>query len=192
MTSVFNDIVDSKLLQLIAGGSIGVLPTDTLYGVVCSASNKRAVTRLYALKSRERKPGTIIAANIDQLVALGIKKRYLKAVEHYWPGPVSIVVPTETSMNYLDQGLGTLAVRVVVPSPLAELLLSCGPLLTSSANMPGLEPANAIVQANDYFGEKVDFYVDGGDLSTRQPSTLIRIFDDTVEVLRQGSGIVTS
>ena len=61
-------------------------------------------------------------------------------------------------------------------------------MLTSSANTPGLPPADNIAQAKEYFGDRVDFYVDGGDYSGRQPSTLIQVIDDTVEVLRHGSG----
>ena len=193
MTSVFNHINSPELPILIRAGKVGVLPTDTLYGLVCSASNKLAVANLYKLKNRDKKPGTIIAASIDQLVGLGLKKRYLKAVEQYWPGAVSVVLPTDNpELSYLDQGVGTLAVRVVDDPSVASLLHKVGPLLTSSANTPGDDPAVSIAAAQEYFGGTIDFYVDGGDMESRQASTLIRIIDDTPEVLRQGSGIVTS
>ena len=189
MASVFSNFKHKQLSTLLRAGSVGILPTDTLYGVVCLAANQAAVERLYDLKTREKKPGTIIASSIDQLVELGIKRRYLRNVADYWPGPVSVVVPTDNpSLLYLDQGKGSLAVRVVGESELVELLNSVGPLLTSSANTPGLPPADNIAQAQEYFGDRVDFYVEGGDYSDRQPSTLIQVIDDTIEVLRQGSG----
>lgn len=171
--------------QLLAG-KVGVLPTDTLYGLVCQAGDRIAVRRLYDLKNREQKPGTIIVANIGQLTTLGIKARYLKAVEHFWPNPLSIVIPCH-NLEYIHQGKGTVAVRIPDDGALQKLLTQTGPLVTTSANQPGEPPANTIDEAKDYFGEAVDFYIDGGDLSGRQPSTVIRIVDDVVEVLRAGA-----
>jgi tRNA threonylcarbamoyl adenosine modification protein (Sua5/YciO/YrdC/YwlC family) len=168
--------------------AVAVIPTDTVYGVVARAADEQAVTRLYGLKRREHKPGTLIAADIGQLEALGLKHRYLKAVEQYWPGAISVVIPAaDPALSYLHQGKMALAVRVPNDAQLQELLRSTGPLLTSSANHPGKPPANTIQEARNYFGDAVDLYVDGGDLSGSEPSTVIRIVDDAVEVLRQGA-----
>lgn len=168
-------------------GTIGVLPTDTVYGVVARAADTAAVQRLYALKSRENKPGTLIAASIDQLVELGFQRRYLTAVEQFWPGAVSVVVPLGPELDYLHQGKYSLAVRIPDDAPLQKLLQRTGPLLTSSANQPAKPPANTIKEAQAYFGDDVDFYIDGGDLSNRESSTVIRIIDDAIEILRAGA-----
>lgn len=169
-------------------GAVGVIPTDTVYGVVARAADDRAVERLYALKKRDAKPGTLIAADIGQLENLGLKHRYLKAVEQYWPGAVSVVLPVpDPALTYLHRGKMSLAVRVPADKDLRKLLKATGPLLTSSANQPGEPVAATVREAKDYFGDQVDFYVDGGDLSGRQASTVIRVVDDAVEVLRQGA-----
>lgn len=169
-------------------GAVIVLPTDTVYGIVARAADKTAVERLYRLKQREQKPGPIIAATVDQLVELGLKRRYLKAVEGYWPGPVSVVVPcTDPTLAYLHQGQQSLAVRLPADQKLHELLLQTGPLLTSSANQPGEPVANTVEEAKAYFDDQIDGYVDGGDLSSNLPSTVIRVVDDAIEVLRQGA-----
>ena len=173
--------------KLAIAGAVGVLPTDTVYGVVCRASDQTAVERLYALKHREGKPGTIIAASIDQLVQLGLKARYLKAVDQFWPGPVSVIIPCGAELAYLHQGKFSLAVRVPDNNELLNLLTKTGPLLTSSANHPGEPLSTSIKQAKDYFQSEVDFYVDGGDLSDHQPSTIIRIVDDAIEIIREGA-----
>jgi len=177
---------EGAVQKLATAGSIGVIPTDTVYGVVASAADEAAVRRLYALKHREHKPGTIIAASIDQLVALGLKARYLKAVEQFWPGAVSVVIPC-ADLTYLHDGAGSLAVRIPGDKTIRDLLEQTGPLLTSSANDPGEPTATTVDAARNYFGDKVDFYIDGGNLSDRQPSTIIRIVDDAIEVLRQGA-----
>ena len=168
-------------------GTVGILPTDTVYGLVARAGDEAAVKRLYELKGREGKPGTIIAASIDQLVRLGLKQRYLKAVMDYWPGAISIVIPCGPELAYLHEGVGSLAVRLPAESALASVLEAAGPLLTSSANHPGEPVAATMPEARNYFGASVDFYVDGGDLSGREPSTVIRIVDDAIEVLRPGA-----
>lgn len=177
----------THIAQKISAGAVGVIPTDTVYGIVCSASNPEAVSRLYGLKHRHQKPGTVIAANIDQLVDLGIPRRYLKPVADYWPNPISIVVPVGLAHAELHLGKMSLALRVPDDAQLQELLKLTGPLLTSSANQPGESVAVTTEQARNYFGDTVDFYLDGGDLSGKAPSTIIRVVDDAIEVLRSGA-----
>lgn len=176
----------AKAIKFIQSGKVGVIPTDTVYGLCAKADDKQTVQKMYSLKTRENKPGTLIAANIDQLVELGIKRRYLKPVKHYWPNPISIVIPTGLALEHLHLGRQSLAVRIPKDENLHNLLEQTGPLITTSANLPGQPAAETIEQAKEFFGDRVDFYVDGGTLHD-QSSTIIRIVDDAVEVLREGS-----
>jgi len=188
MAAIFDNLTDPKLIKQLQAGAVGVLPTDTVYGLVCIVSDPTAVKRLYSLKKCQHKPGTIIAANIDQLVELGLKRRYLTAVEQFWPGPVSVVlILSDPEKTYLLEGLPDIAVRIPSDKKLHLLLQKTGPLLTTSSNEPNKIPAAVIQEAEVCFGHKVDFYVDGGDLSGRKPSTIIRIVDDAVEVIRPGA-----
>jgi len=164
-----------------------VIPTDTVYGVVARAADPVAVTRLYHVKRRDHKPGTVIAASIDQLVELGLKRRYLTAVEQWWPAPLSVVIPCGDELTYLHQGKRSLAVRIPDNAELRAVLERTGPLLTTSANHPGKPTANTVEEARAYLGDEVDFYKDGGDLSGHEPSTVVRIIDDAIEVLREGA-----
>ncbi len=174
--------------RLLEPGSVGVIPTDTVYGLAARAADQTAAARLYALKDRTGKPGTIIAADLQQLEDLGLKHRYLKAVEQFWPGAVSVIIPAANpELAYLHQGKMSLAVRVPDDPELQQLLRRTGPLLTTSANRPGQPVSTTIEQARAAFGDKPDFYKDGGDLSGREPSTVIRVIDDAIEVLRPGA-----
>ncbi len=177
--------------ELLRQGAVGVLPTDTLFGLVCVAGDHASVTRLYQLKSREKKPGTLIGASVDQLVELGLKRRYLDAVSHYWPNPISVVIPCATTeLNYLHLGKQSIAVRLPDNDELQKLLEQTGPLLTSSANLPDQPPAHSAVEAEQYFGDKVDFYVGDAIGSLQKPSTVLQVIDDTVVVLRDGAAII--
>lgn len=181
-----NIVSFDQAAALLNEGAVGVMPTDTVYGLVTAAANQASVERFYALKSRDKKPGTLIAANTDQLLTLGVSADDIDKVRQYWPNPLSAVLAVPGS-DYLHQGVGTLAMRVVADPKIAALLNQTGPLITSSANQPGQPPATTIDEAMAYFGDTVDFYVDGGQISDALPSTIIRPTADGIEILRQGS-----
>lgn len=181
--------MSSLAAHLITPGEIAIIPTDTVYGVVARAADADAVARLYQLKRREKKPGTIVAASIGQLVELGVKRRYLTAVEQFWPGAVSVIIPCGEELHYIHQGVGSLAFRIPNDQRMIDLLEQTGPLVTSSANQPGEPPATTIDEAKAYFGDQVQWYEDGGRVAG-EPSTVIRIIDDAVEVVRQGAVVI--
>jgi L-threonylcarbamoyladenylate synthase len=177
-----------EAIQILWDGGVGVIPTDTVYGLATRADNPKGVARLYALKHRERKPGTTIAANVEQLISLGVEAKHLEQVKKWWPNPLSVVVPTGEDLFYLHQGLDSLPMRIPKDEGLRVVLQQTGALTTSSANQPGEPESKNIQEAWDYFGEGVDFYVDGGNLSGRAPSTIIRISaTGEIEVLRHGA-----
>ena len=184
---LLTSFTDPMLATLLTQGAVGVLPSDTVYGLVARAADEPAVAKLYAAKHREKKPGTIIAGKLQQLIDLGLRARYLKAVEQYWPNPLSVVIPCGEELAYLHLGKRSLAVRIPADERLRELLLQTGPLLTSSANLPGEPVATNIDEARKYFGDTLDFYVDGGTIADHVPSTVIRVVDDAIEILRPGA-----
>jgi L-threonylcarbamoyladenylate synthase len=184
MTLCDDAAATARLLE----GGVGVMPTDTVYGLVARAHDPAAVARLYALKKREHKPGTVIAASIEQLIALGVEERYLRRVEQWWPASLSVETPLGPHLAYMHQETGREGLRVVADERMRRILEQTGPLVTSSANQPGEPSSNTIEEAYAYFGETVDFYVDGGDLSGRAPSTLIALSEDgEITVIRAGA-----
>ena len=101
-------------------------------------------------------------------------------MEKFWPGKVTII-------------LGDIAFRLPKKKSLIEILNKTGPLVAPSANKEGDKPAETIKEAKEYFGpaspsqggDSVDFYLSGGTLKSK-PSTLIKIENGKVEILRQG------
>lgn len=174
--------------QKITEGSVGIFPVDTVYGIIAAANQPMAVSRFYGLKQRTDKPGTLIAGNTDQLISLGLNPEDIKRAARYWPNPVSVVLPTPPSLDYLSLGKQTLAVRIPTDKELRKTLSITGPIITTSANRPGEPTVTQIDQAVEIFGDQVDFYVDGGDYTDRKPSTVIVLSDSSVTVLRDGAG----
>lgn len=162
--------------EMLKEGKIGVIPTDTLYGVVAAALNEGAVKRVYALKRRKAtKPCIIlIASPIDlALFDVVLTAEHKKLLSTYWPGPVSVILPCGAEVPAcLHGGTRTLAFRMPNDVQLSHLLRESGPLIAPTANPEGLPPATTIEEAKKYFGDNVDFYIDGGT-HVGKPSTII-------------------
>ncbi len=177
---IIKSLDSNELVNSLKNGGVAVIPTDTVYGIVASALSEDAIEKIYGIKGREKnKPFIILISSLDDLKILDINldEATKKTVEKYWPGKVSIVFPTST---------GTLAARLPDYPKLLELIKKTGPLIAPSANPQGLIPAKNIQEAINYFGDKVDYYIDSGELDS-SPSTLIKIQDGKVVVLREGA-----
>ncbi len=169
-----------NLIDFIKSGQRVVIPTDTLYGIVCSALNRDAVEELYRIKNRtESKPFIILIADINDLALFSVSpEKYRALAERYWPGPVSIILPCEDkSFEYLHRSTQTLAFRLPANEELRELLRKTGPLVAPSANPEGLPPGTTIEEARVYFGDEVACYIDG-DVLNGKPSTIILVGRD--------------
>ncbi len=184
---VFNSLAEPALAAILRAGGVGVLLTDTVYGLVGSARIVDAATRVIDAKGRKYKPGTLIAASARDLIDLGIQREHVKAAEQFWPGPLTVVLPTKPGLEYLDLGLASLAVRVPDNQAVVALLKKVGPLLTTSANRPNEPMVKSIEEAQEIFGNRLNFYVDGGRLVSPLASTIIRI---KIELLRQGASVI--
>lgn len=181
---VFSDLADPGLVDILLGDGVGVLLTDTVYGIVGRAVSTEAATRVIEAKGRKYKPGTLIAANIQQLIELGLPPDHVKICQHFWPGSVSVVIPAGPELEYIHLGKASIVARIPDKPELIKLLESVGPLLTTSANLPDEPMVNTIDEAQKLFGRRLNFYVDGGQLPAPVASTIISI---DIAVLRQGA-----
>ena len=179
--------MNANPIQIIKKGGIGVFPTDTLYGIVGSAHSKSAVERAYVAKGRtKQKPFIILISSINDLKSFGIKinkqqKEYLDSV---WPGPVSVILPcTLKKFEYLHRGKENLAFRLPKKKKIRDFVKKTGPLFAPSANPQGLLPAHTVIEAKDYFGSDMDFYVSGGLLDAK-PSKIVFLTDKGVKIIR--------
>lgn len=164
------------------------MPTDTIYGIVGSALSRKAVQRIYRLRRRNaKKPMIILVHGISDLEQFGVllDKKIERKLREFWPGRTSIIFPCHAKkFSYLHRGTKTLAFRVPKPKKLRELLRVSGPLVAPSANREGMPPAKSIREARRYFGNKVDFYVDGGRID-RKPSSVLDFRGGKMKIIRK-------
>ncbi len=176
----------SEAAQLIRQGGIGVIPTDTVYGLVGSLFSETAIERMYVLKNRDvNKPVGTILINDPYFVEHIVDTSILSKAKSYWPNPVSVVIPVVPELHYAHRGMHSLPFRIPDHQALRNFISLTGPLASTSANFAGKSPATTMQEALGYFRSGVDFYIDGGDLSHRKPSTIIELgIDDQPKVIR--------
>ncbi len=189
----YNDLMFTKRLtqneydvaaKLLLKGKVGVLPTDTIYGIHALTQNIRAVEKIYKLKQRnETKPFIVLIPSVTSLRQFGIIPDI--DLEKYWPGPVSIIFPCKKEeFAYLHRGTNQLSFRVPDKEQLRMLLQETGPLVSTSANKADLPAARNVEEAKKYFGNKINFYLDEGEL-VGKPSKIVKITGNVEFVLRE-------
>ncbi len=180
----------AKVVELLKLGRIGVIPTDTIYGIVGSALNPAAVEEIYNLRKRSLdKPMIILISSLDDLNKFDIElnPKQKEFLEKNWPNPLSVILSCESEeFKYLHRGTNSLAFRMPNDKNLLEILNKVGPLVAPSANFEGEKPAENIGEAKKYFGDKVSFYLDGGVMYSTA-STLVEFKNDSINTLRQGN-----
>ena len=188
MPEVFKSF-NHKVAGIFNSGGVGIIPTDTIYGICGQALNKSVVCKIYKLRRRSpKKPMIVLIASAGDLKLFGIKisAKMKNILNKAWPGKVSVVLPCRNKeYTYLHRGTQTLAFRLPKNKKLIKLLKNTGPLVAPSANWEGFSVSININQAKKYFGTVVDFYVDAG-IKKSSPSALIEIKTDGINILREG------
>ena len=178
---------NTRVVELLKRGGIGFMPTDTIYGLSAVASSQSSVERIYRLKGRyNNKPFVILLSSAQQSADIGINPKELETVSNFWPAPISFICAAPKSLWHLHRGTKSLACRIPADKAIAKLILEVGPIVSTSANMHGENPARSVKEAIALFGDKLDFYVDAGTLSGR-PSTIARITNGKLDIVRQGA-----
>ena len=178
--SEFND----SLVEVLRSGGVAVLRTDTIYGIVAMADNEMAVERIYKIKNRTPDKSSIVLLASADGVFDAPGPDQLKVTKDLWPGRNSIIFPSSKAPRWLDRGNESIAYRIPDDERLRGLLKRTGPLIAPSANPEGLEPAMNVQEAIEYFGDSVDLYVDGGQVTDNTPSKLFKVTAAGLERLR--------
>lgn len=177
--------------RAVEGGSVIVLPTDTLYGIGCDAFNSAAVSGLLAAKGRGRDmPVPVLVGSwntIDGLVSY-VTADARNLIEAFWPGGLTLIVEHAPTLAWdLGDARGTVGIRMPLHPVALELLAITGPMAVSSANRTSLPPATNVAQAYEQLGEAVSVYLDGGEVPIGRPSSIVDLTGDLPRLVREGA-----
>ena len=178
--------------EMISKGGVLAFRTDTFYGLGVDPFNARAVARLRELKGREDdKPILLLISDAEQVQRLiaTCSDEFKIAALKFWPGPLTIVGAAVAELpDEITAGTGTVGVRLPADVTVREFVRECGGVLTAtSANPSGREPARSAQQVASYFTGELDMIVDGGEVTTTEPSTVLDVLTSPPRIVREGA-----
>lgn len=177
--------------RLIAEGGIAAVPTETVYGLAGDASNGIAVASIFETKGRPGfNPLICHVSDIDMAETLAIfSLQAKKLADAFWPGPLTLVLPKKNDAPVhplVTAGLDTIALRFP-RGFVAKLVKRLGkPVAAPSANSSGRITATSAAAVNTDLGSRIQLIVDGGPCDVGLESTILKVVDDQVELLRPG------
>jgi L-threonylcarbamoyladenylate synthase len=181
----------AEALRVLGEGFPVVLPTETVYGLAADATNPGAITRIYETKGRPRfNPLICHMADLDMAERYGIFDPLSRLLaQSFWPGPLTLVLPLRPGSGIhplATAGLDTVGIRV--PKGFAATIIRKfdRPLAAPSANTSGkISPTSADHVAQD-LGGKLQLILDGGAAPVGVESTILRVEDGRIRLLRPG------
>ena len=187
-----SDEAIARAAGLIRAGELVAFPTETVYGLGGDATSEAAVARIFAAKSRPRfNPLIVHVPGLADAESLAIfDERACIAARHFWPGPLSLVLPRrpECGLSLLaSAGLDTVALRAPA-HPVAQALLHAAgrPIAAPSANRSGrVSPTTAMHVSADLRGD-VALILDGGACPVGVESTVLDLSGVAPSLLRPG------
>jgi L-threonylcarbamoyladenylate synthase len=169
----------TRATQLLRSGGVIAFPTDTVYGLGAAADDELATRRVYQIKGRPvGLPLILMVAAQSQLEGfVHVDSQAEQMIRRWWPGPLTLILHAK--------GGGTLGVRIPNHKVALALLSAAGPMMTTSANLHGKDPAMTASEAGALPG--VSAVVDGGTAPGGEASTVLDLTGPEPHVLREGA-----
>ena len=175
----------------IKNGNLVLFPTETVYGIGANALDKNAVNKIFEAKGRASdNPLIVHICDIDMLDNLVKEVGQIEQnlMDNFWPGPLTIIFDKKEGVPYsVTAGLETVGIRFPSNKVAQELIkLSKLPIAAPSANVSGKPSGTKIEDIIDELDGKVDYILDSGMVDIGVESTVVRVIDNKVHILRPG------
>lgn len=185
-----------RAVDILRSGGVLIYPTDTVYGMGCSAENKNAIERIYLIKhQRQDKPFSFVCSDLKHISEYAhVSNQAFKVMKHLIPGPYTFILPA-TRMKSLPKILvsrrKTVGIRVPDSRITLALVKELGhPILSTSVTAENGDLVNNPESIIERFNNQVELIIDGGAL-TSNPSSVIDLTDEEPRVVRVGAGDVS-
>lgn len=181
-----------NVAKVINDGKVVVFPTETVYGIGVNGLDVYAIKKLYNIKVRDyNKPISLLVSNYEMIesVANIVSPIEKKIIECFFPGPITLILNKKDVVpDILTSGTNTVGIRMPDSEFCLRLIDYVGkPLATSSANISGRESGVNIEDIYAQFGDNVDLYVDNDEKRSCVSSSVVRVVDDEIVILRNGT-----
>jgi len=158
-------------------GGVIACPTEAVWGLSCDPLNEDAVFELLELKRRPMEKGLILVAGcMSQITFLlsGLSEKQRERLSQTWPGPVTWLLPHNNAVpRWVTGEHDTVAVRVSAHPVIQGLCAAWGgPLVSTSANRAGKQPARTNFMVRKYFGRSLDYLLPGALGSNTRPTQI--------------------
>ncbi len=186
----------SEAALRIRSGELVAFPTETVYGLGANAFDEAAVTGIYKAKGRPSSNPLIVhiarfedISLVADLKADPIAAQRLNKVKHFWPGPLSVVLPKALNIAPATcAGLQTVAVRIPNHPVALALIREAGvPIAAPSANPANYISPTSAEHVAAQLANSVDFILDGGAASVGLESTIVSLVGKAPRLLRHGA-----
>lgn len=180
-----------RAAELLKGGEVVGMPTETVYGLAANALDPAAVEKIFIAKGRPQdNPLIVHVADFDMIAPLvtEIPELARRCAEVFWPGPLTMIMPkTELIPKTTSGGLDTVGIRMPSNETARRLIRECGfPIAAPSANLSGSpSPTKASHVFNDMDG-RIPCIIDDGSCAVGVESTVIAFEGDRIRLLRPG------
>lgn len=181
---------EERIISELKKGNLVIMPTDTVYGIVADATKEETIKKVFEAKERSfNKPLLVLVSDKKMLekVVSEISPKTEEIISKYWPGPLTILFPKkEKVLDILTASSPYIAVRMPNDERLLNIIRKVNrPLISTSANITSKETITEVSQIEDKMQEKISYILDGGVVKN-EASTIIKIENDKIEILRSG------
>ena len=184
-----------KAADVMRDGGIIIYPTDTVYGMGCDLTNKKGIEKIYELKKRNRKqPLSFVCSDLKHISEYAKVTDYAyKTMKRLLPGAYTFILEASRLVpKIILPKRSTTGIRVPDNQICLALVKELGqPIISTSVKTEEGETLGDPAVIKEYFGRMVDLIIDGGMIMP-QPSSVISLVDDNIEIIRIGKGDISA
>ncbi len=169
--------------DILSGGGLVIIPTDTVYGIAANMADARAIERLYKIKERTKDKPFSVLIDIKEKAeyfARDIPVSAYKLIDKFWPGPVTVILKSKNQQTIgIRMPDDDIALRIIA--------ISGASVVCPSANISGKPAPTNFQDAIKDLDGLVDFAIDAGTTKLGIESTVVDLTVTPMRILREGA-----
>lgn len=196
LLTISSQVPEKSALQyagdMIIGGRVVAVPTDTFYALSADPFNLAAIEAVFRIKGRpESRALPILVDSIERAISLirDVPDNFLRLSQQFWPGPLTLVIEATDRLPLKVTGnSGRVALRWANSRIVSGLIASVGgPITGTSANISGFPSCTNAQQIMKQLGDRLPLVLDAGDTGGILASTIVALRGDEWAIVRDGA-----